>query len=411
MFEAEARGKTSAGGEDVLTSRVIGLLRILEPRCRVAVLNLLLGSSAAGNDGEITFWPTFGATEPDVVVQLEDVTLVIEAKDVAGHLTSEQLMREWRDVPAESKTPVVVVALTADPSEPEVVLESRDEIESDEGQPNAIRWVRWQSLARVYEQLQIDPDVSDVSRRLIGELLRFMEMRGVRGFTGLDMEEINLFRETWSLAPDIFTKLRSAAEEVGSLTDGTLRPIANSTGFDRNGKSTAYDSTGQWRPTFLEFWFEHEQWPTVRRWADKWRQVHLFIRHDLLEGQAICAVGWQLGEQHASPLVAKQAAQLAAQTESQGLLLGATDYFHRRWVSGWEPKAYPGEEFDPELLKTGDRYAWRLELLELIPWEEFMGEAGVRKAAEILERAVGAAAAAHLDPDALAVIAPSETGV
>jgi hypothetical protein len=55
--------------------------------------------------------------------------------------------------------------------------------------------------------------------------------------------------------------------------------------------------------------------------------------------------------------------------------------------------------------------AWRLELVDLIPWEEFMGEAGVRKAAETLERAVDAAAAAGLDPDALAVIAPPESGL
>ena len=61
-----------------------------------------------------------------------------------------------------------------------------------------------------------------------------------------------MFRETWSRAPNTFTKLRSAAEEVGSLTGGTLRPIGDYSGFDRNGKSTAYSSADQWRPTFQE---------------------------------------------------------------------------------------------------------------------------------------------------------------
>ena len=304
----------------MLTSRVIGVLPILEPQCRAAILSTLLDSST-GNDAEISFWPMFGRTEPDVVVQLEDVTLVIEAKDVGGHLTSEQLTREWRDVSSESKTPVVVVALTADPAEPEVVLESRREVEADGGQADAVRWTRWQSLARVYEQLEADRDVTDVSRRLIAEVLGFMDMRGVRGFTGLGMEEITLFRETWGRATDTFIKLRSAAEEVGRLTEGRLHTIPDTSGFDRNGKSAAYSSEDQWRPTFLEFWFKNEAWPTVRRWSDKWPQIHLFIRDDLLEGRGICGVGWQRGEDHASPLIARQAVELAAQTD-QGLLLG-----------------------------------------------------------------------------------------
>ena len=257
----------------------------------------------------------------------------------------------------------------------------------------------------MYEQLEADRDVTDVSRRLIAEVLGFMDMRGVRGFTGLGMEEITLFRETWGRATDTFIKLRSAAEEVGRLTEGRLHTIPDTSGFDRNGKSAAYSSEDQWRPTFLEFWFKNEAWPTVRRWSDKWPQIHLFIRDDLLEGRAICGVGWQLGEDHASPLIARQAVELAAQTD-QGLLLGATDYFHRHWVSDWEPKAYPADEFDPKSLKTGDRFAWRLELVDLVPWEEFMSEAGVRKAAEILERAVRAATTAGLDPDSLAEIAP-----
>ena len=87
------------------------------------------------------------------------------------------------------------------------------------------------------------------------------------------------------------------------------------------------------------------------------------------------------------------------------ILRGASAKDQHQWVSGWEPKA--------TLATSSIRNRSGVGLVRVAAgvggsdsWEEFMGETGVRKAAEILERAVGAATAAGLDPDSLAVIAP-----
>ena len=264
---------------------------------------------------------------------------------------------------AESKAPVVVVALTADPSEPEVVLESRKEVESDGGQPNAIRWTRWQSLARVFEQLQQDPDVSDVSRRLIGELLRFMEMRGVRGFTGLDMEEINLFRETWSRAPGAF-QLRSAAEELGARTTerSTRLVIARDLTGTERAPHTAWQTGDGVRPS----WSSGLSMSNGRRFGGGRTTGDRYICSSAtIFSKARRSAQFEAARRGTRrPAGGHAGAELAAQTESRtssrrdgqgppsmGFRLGTEGLLWRRVTI-------------PESLRTGDRFAWRLELMD-----------------------------------------------
>jgi hypothetical protein len=397
IFQAEVRRKL-LHGEDALTSRVIGLLPLTEPTCSRAILEELTGDGSEADQATFSFWPDYDGTEPDVVLRMPSRIVVIEAKNVADALTPEQLAREWRMVSMRTRLPVQVIALTPDASEPEAVSAAESDVLRDGALAGTMRWARWQHVARRYETLRSDASLSQTSRNLISEVLRFMEARGMRGFGGLTSEEIKGFREIWHRAPATFAKLRSSAEEVGELSGGEVTALARSSGFERGGRSNAYTAEDRWRPNFLEFYYQRRGWPDYET-PDTTPQVDVFLRHDLDRGEAICGVGWRTDQNLAS--LRAQSDDLARETTRVGLQIGVTNYHWRTWHEDWEPQAFGPGELDLSRLKLGEWYGWRLEVVSRVDWDDLSAPVGLTTIADRLLAATRVATAAGLDPDAL----------
>ncbi len=201
MLQAFLRGKLSGEQEnleDLFTSSVFGALAYASEGTLLSFLAL-----ATYADGtpvlelqpselklvSMEFWPIFasqgvGATEPDVVVQLEDMhgqrqLLFIEVKLRSGKSSGpapdsidivDQLAREWCvliDRCRGSGSQPHLVYITADRRYPEVdIMESKREFESKRDAcefPFRCAWISWSRVATAFREIG-DPVLRDISR-------------------------------------------------------------------------------------------------------------------------------------------------------------------------------------------------------------------------------------------------------
>jgi hypothetical protein len=174
--------------EDTLTDAVFSALRYLPAGVLESWLLLVLPErfrTAAGDAARarFEFWPTLpGGSEPDVVVEVGGLLLVIEAKFGSAfgswgrrHQLHEQWRQAARRAREEGLNGPVVIAVTRDLVEPIDITHVREVIATDDafdgwGQADeAIRWCSWHRLAWCVEEAV--PTLERTTRHLAEDLL------------------------------------------------------------------------------------------------------------------------------------------------------------------------------------------------------------------------------------------------
>lgn len=148
--------------EDTLTDAVLGSLRYLPRHVLGAVLCEAFDttfSAAQLHEARLRFWPTFpDGTEPDVVVEVGGVMIIVEAK-YESPFSQGQLIREWRhgrrDALARQLSGPWLLAVTAHATEPAELEDARGELANDPAfedaglaSSSAVRWISWQRIAK-----------------------------------------------------------------------------------------------------------------------------------------------------------------------------------------------------------------------------------------------------------------------
>jgi len=204
---AEMAGKLSMGSpspqdrlEDTLTDAVFSALRYLPRQVLAEWLRTVLpppfsdeiDENAAGT-AIFRFWPSLpGGVEPDLVIRVGPLMVVIEAKYLSpfsSRSSRHQLTVEWSHARAvarlEGLRGPIVVAVTADLTEPADIDLARREVALDSGfdgstsSSGLVTWCPWQSVAEAILRSQA-PDWSIGSIALMSDLFELMEKRGVR---------------------------------------------------------------------------------------------------------------------------------------------------------------------------------------------------------------------------------------
>jgi len=204
MLHALLHGKLQAGSaepdllEDAITSTVLGSLVLVEAW---DVLAEALGAPRCDHGPcEAWFWPRLARAEPDAMLRLGAVLLVVEAKygshkhgsapresEIGTDAVRDQLVREWECVSRDALTDRCPTGLARAVSEctPQLVylVDARrawrarlDLRESLEKCPNAqMRLATWQGLYTVLHRR---------GEAWAGLLLRFLERYGLAAFCG-----------------------------------------------------------------------------------------------------------------------------------------------------------------------------------------------------------------------------------
>jgi hypothetical protein len=230
MLQAFLKGKLSREQEnleDILTSSVFGALVYAPGRALLSLLAL-----ATYDDGtpvlefqssrlkmvSAEFWPTYrcqgvGATEPDIVIELEDMlgrrqVVLVEVKLNSGKSSSpiadsieigDQLAREWCVLIERcrgSGSQPHLLYVTADPRYPELdVRESQREFESKRAAlarefPFRCAWISWSKIATAFREVE-DPVLRDIS--MVCERLDLVPFAGISG--------LSTFPLSWRFSP------------------------------------------------------------------------------------------------------------------------------------------------------------------------------------------------------------------
>ena len=230
MLQAFLKGKLSRDQEnleDLLTSSVFGTLAYMPGRALLSVLALATYDDGVPVPGlhsstlkvvSTKFWPTYkcqgvGATEPDVVVELEDLlgrrkVVFIEVKLHSGKSSGpvenstevgDQLAREWCvliERCARSGMQPHLVYVTADPRYPVFdIRESKREFESKRAVlarqfPFRCAWISWSKVATAFRDVE-DPVLRDISR--LCERLDLVPFEGI--------SRLSKFPFSWRFSP------------------------------------------------------------------------------------------------------------------------------------------------------------------------------------------------------------------
>jgi hypothetical protein len=207
-MRAELAGKlsTSSGSpqdrlEDTLTDAVFSGLCYLPRQVLAGWLRSVLPErdrlridDATAEAASFAFWPRLpGGAEPDVVIRVGSLLVIVEAKFESGFGTgwgSHQLAVEWKQgrrlAELEALQGPVVVAITADLVEPPGVGTARNELLADSDleaaarhAEDAIVWCPWQSVAQSAERAD-QTSWHAGTAAIVDDLFELMNRRGVR---------------------------------------------------------------------------------------------------------------------------------------------------------------------------------------------------------------------------------------
>ncbi len=191
MIEASMRGRTQP--EDIFTSCTIGLLDLLPPFYLLKFLNGAVSISKNKLDlcenisiKSVIFWPNLQFGSPDIVITLDDNTiLILEIKHGAGlHGVRNQLAKYWDGIrsqyPADWKGKIFLIYLTHHPIIPIADLQDAEKHCSS----GKFFWSNWFNLfIFTHEWLQKDwPCYSE--KKILRSLHRYLKTNGYTCFTG-----------------------------------------------------------------------------------------------------------------------------------------------------------------------------------------------------------------------------------
>jgi hypothetical protein len=211
--------------EDVLTSSVFALLRYLPPPLASYLLAKWADIPLQPAPLVVEFWPQYptppgfgvfldasaraepcnrGETEPDVVIRTDEWLVLVEVK-YRSHLDPayDQLGRELaigHRLAKEESRRLRLLVVTADVLRPRpggqdlvvgtqrALARVRDAGGSVTGEmiasvPVALRWISWQRVYKSLSRPAARADVSPHHRRLLEDICRLLELRGLRPYS------------------------------------------------------------------------------------------------------------------------------------------------------------------------------------------------------------------------------------
>lgn len=259
IFAAELNKKTSE--EDFLVSRFFGTLAVAD---RGRVLGSILdevGVEVAKSDlakVRIEFWQSYFRATPSVLLEGESSLVFFEApKSLADD--RERLLLECEEG-LKGNSHFTLAIVTRHVSEPPEVAALRNELAARRKSGRVV-WTSWHRLYKRIHALAGTTDLDEVSRRLLSDLLRLLDEKGLRGFVGYSREAyeravaasgaLQHFARTTDV---LVAELTAALEGIG------IHPIA------LRGAAPG-GAEGLRVPGYLKFPFREESWegPEVAR--------------------------------------------------------------------------------------------------------------------------------------------------
>lgn len=304
IFAAELNRKTSE--EDFLVSRFFGTLAVAD---RARVLGPILaevGVETARSELakiRIEFWQRYFRATPSVLLEGESSLVFFEAP--------HDLEAEGADLLAECEEGLkgnslfTLALVTRHASEPPGVAALRSELAARR-KSGRIVWTSWHRLYKRVHALASSPDIDEVSRRLLGDLLRLLEDKGLRGFVGFDAEAYErVGRAAADLAAFGRTTQILVSEVTAALDRIGIYPL-------HLGPGGSPDADGLRVPGHLRHAFREESWdgPEVAR-------CHYFLNVFLTEPLLWAGFRIDVTEPGRRALVVEKRAALAAAIEER----------------------------------------------------------------------------------------------
>ena len=195
MYLAEIRGKLSRRNEnkeDVLTSNIFSFFKYTDRAVFLRPFLQSIGLEITPDDAqqaEFDFWPTYpDRTEPDLIIQVGNYYLLIEAKylsDFEQEITHErhQLRREIENGLQEADNlgkEFKILIVTAHHFQPEILNQIKSEHDRD------LQWINWQQIAYfLYSVLENHPNIPFETTLFAEDLYQLLLKKNLRNYEGV----------------------------------------------------------------------------------------------------------------------------------------------------------------------------------------------------------------------------------
>ena len=359
LFEAEKRGRR--GEEDILTSKVFGILSKVN---REKVLGAILNEFGAHISSEelihanIDLWKNYNGTIPDVSIESNSYLIFIECK-LNSPISIEQLKREYKEG-VKTEKEFRLISLTKDYVQPTEIIEFSRE------NPN-VSWMNWQGINAKLRGLDVS-QLDDISKELVSDLADLLGSKGMRGFAGFEPKIVKDVMQGTTARWTFLGEVPILIGELRGRLESENIQLKTMTGkkFHRDGRGTKLDSSDDWIMTHLTFVFGLKEWPFSKFWDDSYLYVRFYLDDDedckILVGYTIRTKGNESNQD----IIFNKKDEICKELSNndKNLVL----------VSPWwetNTTCYAGEDLKPELL---DREVlddvYRTELSDIISYEE-----------------------------------------
>lgn len=258
IFEAEVRGCT--GEEDILTSRVFGILEILDrtkfllPILKQCEINLEQDSKP--ENLSFSYWEKMTKRTPDVILKDKSTLIFIECK-LGSPLDIHQLTEEYEDG-MKARKDFWLIAVTSDWTEPSQIQQAKESLTKKSGKEPQLQWINWQ---KIYAILRSNAkNGSQTEKKLISDLLSLLKVKGLSTFVQFPKEQLSSVVELWPTIPRF---LEGCSALFGTLSSRLYEKNIIFEDLIRHGWiASKLEDYNYWMP----------RWIATRAWDRKWKE-------------------------------------------------------------------------------------------------------------------------------------------
>jgi len=309
IFAAELNKRTSE--EDCLVSRFFGTLAVAD---RSRVLGPVLdeiGVEIARSDlakVRVEFWQNYFRATPAVLLEGESSLVFFEAPPSLPEERARLISECEEGLKGNSHFTMAIVTRHA--TEPSEIGSIRAELAARH-KTGRVVWTSWHRLYKRIHLLARADDLDEVSRRLLGDLLRLLDGKGLGGFVGYPLDT---YERATRASADLATFARTTEALMGEVTAALdvagIYPIALG-----GGPAPAGDALRV--PGHLRYPFREEAWEGLEV-----ARSHYFLKVFLTEPLLWAGFRIDLSEATRRALLVEKRAALGAAIENRpGALL------------------------------------------------------------------------------------------
>jgi hypothetical protein len=252
IFAAELNKRTSE--EDCLVSRFFGTLAIADRSRALGAILSEVGVEIARSDlakVRIEFWQSYFRATPAVLLEGESSLVFFEAP-VSLADEKERLLEECEEG-LKGNSHFTLALVTRHTAEPAEIAALRADLAARHKSARVV-WTSWSRMYKRIHAIAAAGELDDVSRRLLGDLLRLLEEKGLRGFVGYGRDA---YERAARASADLAAFARTTEVlmgEVNSVLEASgLHPFALGGAPQRVGEALRI-------PRSLLFPFREESW-------------------------------------------------------------------------------------------------------------------------------------------------------